>query len=209
MGGEGSAIPSSHLKCAGIVQGIQRFHIRDRGWLDIAYSFLVCTHGYVYEGRGFHHRTAANKTPVGNQNYYAICAIVNDVDALSSDLIQGIKDVAQYLRTGGSAGDEVVGHRNLTSTSCPGTKLYKEVQKGTFKRPKIAQDNSYPGSPLKIGSTGKAVEKIQLRLKALGYQISIDGSFGKQTKSFVEKFQKANRLLEDGIVGPKTWDTLF
>lgn len=209
MGGEGKATPSSHAKCAGIVQGIQRGHINDRGWIDVAYSFLVCVHGYVFEGRGLHKRTAANRSPIGNQNFYAVCGLVNDLDDLTPELIQGIKDACQYLRTKGSAGDQIIGHRNLVSTSCPGKKLYKEVQKGTFKRPKIAEDNSYPGSPLSIGSTGKNVRKVQARLKALGYQLEIDGDYEKITADRIRKFQKANRLKVDGITGENTWDILF
>jgi hypothetical protein len=50
---------ADHAKCAGRVRGIQRFHMDTRGWLDIAYSFLVCVHGYVFAARGYGVRTAA------------------------------------------------------------------------------------------------------------------------------------------------------
>lgn len=45
---------SDHAKCAGRVKGIQDFHMGpSRGWSDIAYSFVVCKHGTIFEGRGW------------------------------------------------------------------------------------------------------------------------------------------------------------
>ena len=34
-----------------ILRGIQRFHVRDRGWSDIGYNVLVDRYGHVWEGR--------------------------------------------------------------------------------------------------------------------------------------------------------------
>lgn len=62
----------------------------------------------------------------------------------------------------------------------------------------------YPARPLKLGSTGKAVQAIQT---ALG--TTADGKFGPVTDRLVRNFQTANRLTADGIVGPKTWAVLF
>lgn len=57
----------------------------------------------------------------------------------------------------------------------------------------------------KIGSTGSEVVGIQTRLKAWGYYNgAVDGIFGTATKNAVIKFQKANGLKADGIVGSKT-----
>jgi len=62
----------------------------------------------------------------------------------------------------------------------------------------------YPGKPLKIGSKGKDVERIQRALK-----VKVDGVFGKQTEAAVKAYQKRKGLVVDGIVGPKTWNMLF
>lgn len=62
----------------------------------------------------------------------------------------------------------------------------------------------YPGRPLKIGSTGKAVELVQRQLR-----IVVDGKFGPQTDGAVRAFQKEHGLLVDGIVGQYTWGALF
>lgn len=65
---------------------------------------------------------------------------------------------------------------------------------------------------LKKGSEGAQVKTLQTMLKGLGYNLGIwgiDGDFGAQTASAVEKFQKSKGLTVDGIVGAKTWAALL
>ncbi len=60
------------------------------------------------------------------------------------------------------------------------------------------------------GSKGQEVSKIQARLKELGYYLGpIDADFGGGTETAVKAFQRANRLVVDGKVGPNTWASLF
>jgi hypothetical protein len=62
----------------------------------------------------------------------------------------------------------------------------------------------------RLGSKGPEVERIQTRLKELGYYRGpLDGDFGGGTESAVKAFQKAKGLTPDGIVGPQTWKRLF
>jgi hypothetical protein len=56
---------------------------------------------------------------------------------------------------------------------------------------------------LKIGSRGKEVKELQEFL-----EIKADGDFGPKTEVAVKQWQKENGLVADGIVGPKTWDTM-
>jgi peptidoglycan hydrolase-like protein with peptidoglycan-binding domain len=50
----------------------------------------------------------------------------------------------------------------------------------------------------KRGSKGKEVEKIQRKLKKLGYYLGkIDGDFGGGTESAVKRFQRDNGLKVD------------
>jgi DNA-binding Lrp family transcriptional regulator len=62
---------------------------------------------------------------------------------------------------------------------------------------------------LKEGSGGAEVTKLQEALKKLNfYSGAADGIFGSQTKAGVIKFQQAQGLVADGIVGPTTWSKL-
>jgi peptidoglycan hydrolase-like protein with peptidoglycan-binding domain len=45
-------------------------------------------------------------------------------------------------------------------------------------------------------------------LRAQGYNLSVDGDFGPETRSRVIAFQGAEGLSADGIVGPNTWAAL-
>ncbi|MBQ8554522.1 MAG: peptidoglycan-binding protein [Clostridia bacterium] len=65
-------------------------------------------------------------------------------------------------------------------------------------------------SSLKLGSTGDDVEKMQRRLKELGYyKGSVDGDFGEGTETAVKNFQKQNGLTVDGKAGTNTLNKLY
>lgn len=71
---------------------------------------------------------------------------------------------------------------------------------------------SYPGTPLRLGSRGPNVVRIQVILNRVGEnypaipRISpVDGIFGPQTQRAVEAFQRIFSLTPDGIVGKATW----
>lgn len=59
---------------------------------------------------------------------------------------------------------------------------------------------------LALGSTGPNVKLIQSLLNRIGYNAGpVDGGFGPLTQQAVIAFQRNNRLVPDGIVGPSTW----
>jgi putative chitinase len=57
---------------------------------------------------------------------------------------------------------------------------------------------------LKLGSTGEDVKKLQTKLG-----VEPIGTFGPKTEAAVKSWQKANGLLDDGIVGNGTWSKMF
>jgi N-acetyl-anhydromuramyl-L-alanine amidase AmpD len=58
------------------------------------------------------------------------------------------------------------------------------------------------------GASGDAVRAVQSQLKARGYAVTVDGSFGSSTATAVKSFQTLKSLVSDGIVGPDTWAKL-
>ena len=72
--------------------------------------------------------------------------------------------------------------------------------------------SSYPGTPLRRGSTGPSVVVIQVALNRIAQNYpaipkisSVDGIFGSRTEAAVKAFQQIFGLDQDGIVGPGTW----
>ena len=71
---------------------------------------------------------------------------------------------------------------------------------------------SYPGTPLRLGSSGLDVQTIQTYLNrirrnypAIPAITDPSGTFGESTRAAVEKFQSIFNLTADGIVGKATW----
>lgn len=71
---------------------------------------------------------------------------------------------------------------------------------------------SYPGTPLQIGSTGPYVTSIQVALNRISQNYPaipkiplVNGIFGISTENAVQAFQRIFSLSADGIVGPATW----
>lgn len=114
-----------HARCASVVRAWQAYHQDGNGWLDLAYTSIVCPHGYRFEGRGPGHRTAANGTNDGNQRSYAVCYLGGDGDPLTDVAKEAFFDEAarlgQPLRWG---------HREWLSTGCPGSIVWAWRQAG-------------------------------------------------------------------------------
>lgn len=65
--------------------------------------------------------------------------------------------------------------------------------------------------PVRPSDRGPAVEDIQRRLLALGYDLGptgVDGVFLGLTTEAVRSFQEEHHLAEDGVVGDETWSAL-
>lgn len=75
--------------------------------------------------------------------------------------------------------------------------------------------SSYPGYPLRRGSSGPNVVVIQAELNRISQNYPAipkvspaDGIFGSRTEASVIRFQEIFNLNPDGIVGPATWYAL-
>lgn len=75
--------------------------------------------------------------------------------------------------------------------------------------------SSYPGTPLRRGSSGPSVVIIQVELNRISQNYpaipklaSVDGIFGSRTEASVIAFQRIFDLNPDGIVGQATWYAL-
>lgn len=75
--------------------------------------------------------------------------------------------------------------------------------------------SSYPGTPLRRGTTGPSVVTAQVMLNRISQSYpaipkiaSVDGIFGAQTEAAVRRFQEIFDLTVDGVIGRSTWYAL-
>lgn len=119
-----------HSSCAAKVRGIQNFHMDAQGWTDIAYTALICPHGYAFQGRWLNVRTAANGTSAGNNGWYAICYLGGQGDAFPDAAKRAMGTMFDYLDRNGAGGKENC-HRDHKPTECPGNVICAWVRSGT------------------------------------------------------------------------------
>jgi peptidoglycan hydrolase-like protein with peptidoglycan-binding domain len=204
-----------HDACDERVRAIQRFHMRDRGWNDIAYSWLVCRHGVIFEGRGWGIRTAANGTNEGNATFHAVCYLDDDAAAVQDvtpEGYSGLTSVIAECRSKG-LGSEVKPHSYFKATACPGNELRAWVAAGGYNAPPPVPAPPPPPRPapstpgwyrrmlqhVRPNMRGDDVKVVQRKVRT-----TADGIFGPNTEKKVRGYQAAHGLAVDGIVGPKT-----
>jgi N-acetylmuramoyl-L-alanine amidase len=111
-------------------------------------------------------------------------------------------------------------HSRFVSTSCPGNILRKMVQDGSLAKGRPGESTpsspgkGWPGRHLRLTSPmmrGADVKLAQQRLNAKGAnpKLSTDSVYGPMTAAAVKTYQRTHKLTQDGIIGPKTWDSLM
>lgn len=121
----GSAL--SHEKA--IIRRIESDHVLGRGWQGIGYNFLVTPNGHVFEGRGWGHMGA--HAPGKNDESVGVCFTMNgDEGPLTPAAIEAFRELVAHGVEHHHLADgyEVVGHRDVRATECPGAKVYAQLE---------------------------------------------------------------------------------
>jgi hypothetical protein len=121
---------ADHRKCAGRVLAMQRYHMQQRGWLDVAYNHVLCGHGYVFVGRGFGIRSAANGTRAANDRYFAVCFLGDDTAGRADVTPKAYAALGELLRSYDRRVPralEVRPHSDFVATPCPGQELRRYI----------------------------------------------------------------------------------
>lgn len=217
----------SHDSCFSIVRGIQNYHMDHNGWSDIAYNGLVCPHGYLFEGRGYGKRSAANGTNTSNSQSEAFCFIGGESDPYTAES----KSVFAELGV-------TKGHRDWYNTECPGQEIYDWIQTGNpaveppsgnvpvprfdigdFPLPSnhwygVPSNDSHNHSGYYWPNDRYGISKVQEALSRIGRPCSIDGLYGNATAGVIKQFQADATATGfdtggiDRLCGQKTWDVL-
>lgn len=225
--GSGADELADHRNCGLRVKGIQNYHMDGQKWADLAYGFLTCRHGVVFEGRGWDVRTAANGTNSCNDCCTAVCFLGDDTAGRDDVTNPGRAALAWVIREAIRRGmKQVGGHRDCLATTCPGDEIYNWVKvKGWETAPSpvpIPQPAPKPpahrphGTPLlRVGVQAPGhVRDAQIHLNNkgardfAGRRLVIDGDFGPSTEQAVRVFQAMKKIGVDGVVGNVTWTAL-
>ncbi|MGI5169870.1 peptidoglycan recognition protein family protein [Spirillospora sp. CA-253888] len=137
-----------HSACQLYWRNTRRFHMSSaRGWADIGYSFAVCPHGVVMEGRGWQRAQAAQ--PGGNTTWTSVTFCSGDGEEPTTAQLNAFKELRAWLRSKG-LGSAIKGHRDFISTSCPGGVLYQMVKSGALLgAPEQEDDMALSGDDVK------------------------------------------------------------
>jgi hypothetical protein len=187
------------------VRAVQRFHQGERGWADIAYSWLYSPSAdRFYVGRGG--LVAGGHTKGRNLDGHALCVLGNyETEVPTPRTMERLEAFRLWHDDTYGMGTWSL-HRDYAPTACPGRHLAAALaQPAPTPTPTpVPPPPPRPARPvLKRGARGPDVADLQRRLS-----ISADGIFGPVTQRAVRRFQRSAGLVADGIVGPLTWTAL-
>lgn len=104
--------------------------------------------------------------------------------------------------------------QKLTIDGVVGAKTWAALEKD-YSKTATTTTTTKTRATVKSGSTGADVKYLQQRLNKLKAPLGLkfaklteDGEFGAKTLAAVKEFQKARKLIVDGIVGSNTWKAL-
>jgi hypothetical protein len=115
------------------MRGYQDFHMDTRGWSDIAYHAIVFpgfitsngteVPGRVFQGRPRNHIPAAQERH--NTETLAVAVVAAGNARMGRSARYAIEVYLNYLKDKGSPLKTLGGHRDVSSTECPGDGIYK------------------------------------------------------------------------------------
>lgn len=129
------AQPETAAEVADLVRSIQKTHQQGNGWADIGYHFLIDRSGRIWEGRPLEWQGAHAGGPERNRGNIGICLLGNFVagpsgQLPSADQMQGLESLLHQLcQRYGLGPDDIVTHRELRATLCPGDRLQAAVER--------------------------------------------------------------------------------
>lgn len=220
--------------CHEWVRQIQNYHMDNRGYADIAYNFLCCRHGDVFEGRGWD--TKGAHATNHNASGWGVAYLGND-DPNENDATPEARAAIRALWDEAAARRGVrvpaEGHRDVGQTACPGDELQAWVHAGMpleappqsnppppAPPPPVSTSPArppYPGQPVRYGQKSEAVRQMQQQLRIRGYRdfdvTGATGYYGEITLRVMKDFQKRHQAdgvgTPDGVVGPVTWNCIW
>jgi len=180
-----------------MIRAIYYFHAVSRGWGDIGYNYIIDPLGNIYEGRYGGDRVVGAHAKCYNNGSVGISIIGNYEKAnISKPAMNSLVAlIAKKAKTyhfdpsgkssfRGKVMPNVIGHKDVRPTACPGTRLYNSLpiirerasilmRSGLFKESALSmQTLDYNAEPVSNVSTisllPKETKKIKIKFKNTG-----------------------------------------
>jgi len=110
------------------VKNIQKVHMDDRGWSDIAYHYLIGPTGTYFEGRPEGTLGAHCGANTGRLGVNVIGDFNKGAETMRPAQRKKLLELLTYLcRKYGIATKNVIGHKDVKPTDCPGETFYVQI----------------------------------------------------------------------------------
>jgi hypothetical protein len=110
----------------------QKSYAQNRGY-SYGYNWQVDRMGRIWEIRGEDFMCAANGNSTSNSQGPAILCLVNGAEPANQAMIESVRTLITYCETKAGRPLNIVGHRDVRATQCPGEGLYRQIQNNTFR----------------------------------------------------------------------------
>ena len=187
--------------------------------LNRVYTEFYRSRGYDFD---ITNNTAYDQAFVNGRSYFENISRI--VDELFNDYLRRpgfVEPLAAKFCNGTTVTCEGLsqwGSQNLARQGYDSTQIlrsyYGNVEIVT-NAPIMGITSSYPGTPLRRGTSGPSVVTVQVELNRIAQNYpaipklaNVDGIYGSRTEASVRKFQEIFGLTPDGIVGKATWYAL-
>lgn len=174
------------------VRAVQAFHMDNRGWSDIAYSYLIDRDTLdVFEGRGA--GVLGGHTFGRNSISHAICVMGNfDKVKPSTALLERIAELVAYGHTKGWWPAQLTGgHRDVRATRCPGDHLYPRIPGMNARSAVLLDPDTNHGDNMQA----ELVERLEAAVRRLGYSIHANQELELREVEAIESMETGIRRL--------------
>lgn len=187
---------------------IRDWHVNGNGWSDVAYHYFITSKGEIQPGRSLEKSPAAQAG--FNGGTIAIC--VSGLSRFSEVSLFACRELCLTIKKEYELLGQVIrfrGHREVSNKTCPvfDYKALLNLNANGYVMDSMAImdtpiEEDLP--VLRLMDASQSVGVLQILL-----DIQCDCIFGQVTKAEVMAFQQFHGLVEDGIVGKRTWAKLI
>jgi hypothetical protein len=181
-GPQANCVGQPHARCEQFWRAVRDFHVNEKGWSGIAYSFGTCPHGVPFVGQGWDRRQFANGADIvppndgADSEWYTVLAFVGGGEGTgepeeipTAAMVNTVRNLIAEGRRTRRCGLAVKPHSDFKRKPCPGetftrlTRAWDDTPFGAppIPRPDLEVDDMFlystPGKPVMFCAAGKTV----------------------------------------------------